>query len=60
MKDCDPIDASMKLRLELSNKSKVPAVDAIKYIAMSAGEYQGVWLGRLHSDLMDRDPTSGT
>ena len=56
MKDCNLIEASMKPRLELSKKSKAPAVDAIEYIAAATAMCQGVWLGRLHGDLMDRDP----
>jgi hypothetical protein len=56
MKYCNPIDAPMKPCLELSKKSKAPAVDAIEYIAVVVAVRQGVWLGKLHGDLMDRDP----
>ncbi|XBI97710.1 hypothetical protein VPH35_018033 [Triticum aestivum] len=56
MKDCNPNDSPMKPRLELSKKSKVTVVDAIEYIAAAAAACQGVWLGRLHGDLLDRDP----
>ena len=44
MKYCNPIDAPMEPRLELSKKSKATAA------------CHGVSLARLHSDLIDRDP----
>ena len=56
MKDCNLIDASIESRLELSKKSKVPGVDAIECIAAATAACQDVWLGRLHGDLLDRDP----
>ena len=42
MKDCNPVDASMKPCIELSKKSKAPAVDAID-IAAAASTCEGVW-----------------
>ena len=55
MKYCNPIDAPTKSRLELNKKSKAPAVNAIEYIAAATVACEGVWLGWLHGDLMDRD-----
>ena len=56
MKYCNPIDAPTKPCLELNKKSKAPVVNAIEYIAAATAACEGVWLGRLHGDLMDRDP----
>lgn len=91
MKDCNPINASMEPRLELSKKEMVKLLgysdsnkeeivdgrnstsdvayflggSVVSWLSRkqkmvtstsSEAECQGVWLGRLHNDLMDRDP----